>query len=74
MEVAEVGGKTWDGDAGGVGAGEEGRGDLVGWGEGEVEGCEARVEGFGGFHGRVVGGLEGVVWWDGGGGGGSVDC
>ena len=44
VEVAEVGGAAWDGQAGGAGAGEEGRGDLVWWGEGEgaeVEGWEA---------------------------------
>ena len=44
MEVAEVGCPTWDGDAGGGGAGEEGRGELlVRLGEWEARG--AMVEG-----------------------------
>lgn len=46
MEVAEIRGAAWDRHAGrgGIGAGEEGRADLVGgWGEGEIGGAEVEV-------------------------------
>lgn len=68
MEVTEVGGTAWDWEARRVGAGEEGRAELVGWGEGEggaevqVEIREAGVEGCcWGLRGRLWDIIVGVV-------------